>query len=99
MDGPGFESQHGQGRFLDLPACCLVVTEILSLGESVWGVKLTIHLHLVPELGMKGAIPPVPLCAVMECTLLCLFIFVQGDSVARGPKLLCVKNYVIEIMT
>ena len=24
---------------------------------------------------------------------------VQGDSVARGPKLLSVKNYVIEIMT
>ena len=24
---------------------------------------------------------------------------VQGDSVARGPKLLSIKNYVIEIMT
>ena len=23
----------------------------------------------------------------------------QGDSVARGPKLLSIKNYVIEIMT
>jgi hypothetical protein len=23
----------------------------------------------------------------------------RGDSVARGPKLLCIKNYVIEIMT
>ena len=26
-------------------------------------------------------------------------VFVQGDSVARGPKLLYIKNYVIEIMT
>jgi len=25
--------------------------------------------------------------------------FIQGDSVARGPKLLSIKNYVIEIMT
>jgi len=24
---------------------------------------------------------------------------IQGDSVARGPKLLSIKNYVIEIMT
>ena len=26
-------------------------------------------------------------------------MFIQGDSVARGPKLLSIKNYVIEIMT
>ena len=32
------------------------------------GVKLTVHLHLLLGLGMKGAIPPVPLCALMECT-------------------------------
>ena len=24
---------------------------------------------------------------------------IQGDSVARGPKLLSIKNYVVEIMT
>ena len=24
---------------------------------------------------------------------------IQGDSVARGPKLLSIRNYVIEIMT
>ena len=24
---------------------------------------------------------------------------IQGDSVAKGPKLLSIKNYVIEIMT
>ena len=27
------------------------------------------------------------------------FNVIQGDSVARGPKLLYIKNYVIEIMT
>jgi hypothetical protein len=26
-------------------------------------------------------------------------IIIQGDSVTRGPKLLSIKNYVIEIMT
>ena len=26
-------------------------------------------------------------------------IIIQGDAVARGPKLLSIKNYVIEIMT
>jgi hypothetical protein len=25
--------------------------------------------------------------------------FIQGDSVARGPKLLSIKHYVIDIMT
>ena len=28
-----------------------------------------------------------------------VFVYIQGDSVARGPKLLSIKNYVIEIMT
>jgi len=28
-------------------------------------VKLTIHLHLVPRLRMHGAIPPIPLYALM----------------------------------
>ena len=28
-----------------------------------------------------------------------LEFFIQGDSVARGPKLLSINNYVIEIMT
>jgi len=27
------------------------------------------------------------------------WIVIQGDSVARGPKLLSIKNYLIEIMT
>jgi hypothetical protein len=28
-----------------------------------------------------------------------LYTYIHGDSVARGPKLLSIKNYVIEIMT
>ena len=34
-----------------------------------------------------------------ESLVLATAALVQGDSVARGPKLLCIKNYVIEIMT
>ena len=30
---------------------------------------------------------------------LIFYIFVEGDSVARGPKLFSIKNYVIEITT
>jgi len=26
-------------------------------------------------------------------------VYIQGESLARGPKLLSIKNYVIEIMT
>ena len=42
----------------------------------------------------------IPLCkiAVSPWFLRCSVI-IQGDSVARGPKLLSIKNYVIEIMT
>ena len=29
----------------------------------------------------------------------CVCIYIQGDSVTSGPKLLSIKNYVIEIMT
>jgi len=28
-----------------------------------------------------------------------LYNLIEGDSVARGPKLLSIRNYVIEIMT
>ena len=27
------------------------------------------------------------------------YLMIQGDSVARSPKLLSIKNYVVEIMT
>jgi hypothetical protein len=29
-----------------------------SEGKSGWGVKLITHLHLVPRLRMRGAVPP-----------------------------------------
>jgi len=32
-------------------------------------------------------------------TFFLAYPIVQGDSLARGPKLLSIKNYVIEIMT
>jgi hypothetical protein len=39
-------------------------------GEGVGGVKLTIHLHLVPRSRVRGAIPPLPLYAFMVwCSL------------------------------
>ena len=34
-------------------------------------------------------------CYLYVCTVQ----LVQGDSVTRGPKLLSIKNYVIDIMT
>jgi hypothetical protein len=32
------------------------ITEVLSVGVKRPGVKLTTHLHLVPRLGMRGAV-------------------------------------------
>ena len=31
------------------------------------------------------------------CVCVCMCMYIQSDSVARGPKLLSIKNYVIEI--
>ena len=36
-------------------------------GESGWGMQLATHLHLVPALSMRGAIPPLPLYVSMVC--------------------------------
>jgi len=41
---------------------------------------------------------------LLVCMCVCIYIYffyivIQGDSVAGGPKLLSIKNYVIEIMT
>jgi hypothetical protein len=32
-------------------------------------------------------------------TCVCIYMYVQGDSLARGPKLLSIKNYVIEMIS
>ena len=37
-------------------------------GESGWGMQLATHLHLVPALSMRGAIPPLPLYVSMAST-------------------------------
>ena len=41
-------------------------------------MKLTTYLHLVPMLGISGAIPPLPLCSCLACTkkTLCLCVCV-----------------------
>jgi len=33
------------------------------------------------------------------CAVICILSLIQGESLARGPKLLSIKNDVIEIMT
>jgi hypothetical protein len=38
-------------------------------GQSGRGVKLTTHLHLVPRLRMRGAVPPLFLYVFMVCCL------------------------------
>jgi len=36
----------------------------------------------------------------MDCNITCTVVtFIQGESLARGSKLLSVKNHVTEIMT
>jgi hypothetical protein len=40
---------------------------VLSWKWSGRGVKLAVHLHLVPRLRISGAIPTVPLYALMAC--------------------------------
>jgi len=34
-----------------------------------------------------------------EMSVFRLYIYIQGESLDRGPKLLSIKNYVIGIMT
>jgi len=33
---------------------------VISRGQNAQGERLTIHFHLVPRLGISGAIPPLP---------------------------------------
>jgi hypothetical protein len=47
------------------PASCSMGTAVLSWGLNGQGVKLTTHLHLVTRLRMSGAIPLLPLYALM----------------------------------
>ena len=38
-------------------------------------------------------------CILLIGVCMLLFVVLQGESLARGPELLSIKNYVIEIMT
>jgi hypothetical protein len=72
----GFDSRRGLGIFLFtiVPRTALGLTQpiiqwvpgALSLGQSVRGVKLTTHLHLVSRSRMRGVIPPLPQYVFME---------------------------------
>ena len=44
------------------------LTRVSSQGLNGWDIVLTTHLHLVPRLGMSGAIPLLPLYAIIVCT-------------------------------
>jgi hypothetical protein len=46
-------------------APCSMGTGCLSRAYSDRGVKLNTHLHLEPRLGMSGAVPLLPLHAIM----------------------------------
>ena len=114
LDGPGIESRLGGARFSapvqtgpgTHPASCTMGTRSFRAVKSGRGVTLTPHPLLVPWSRNSRAIPLLPLWAVRPvqslsgCTRVHFtFYLIQGDSVARGPKLLSIKNYVIEIMT
>jgi hypothetical protein len=67
----GFHSLRGLGIFLLTTVSRTAlgptqppiqwVTGFLSLGLNGRGVKLIIHLHLLPRSRMRGAIPPLPI--------------------------------------
>lgn len=54
------DSWHGQeiSLFSTVSKTSSWADGVLSLGLSDRGVNLIIHLHLLPRLGMLGAIPP-----------------------------------------
>ena len=58
------------------PACnARGIGRYFSGGKSDWGVRLTIHFHVVPKLRLSGAIPPLILPAFIVCsaTASCLY--------------------------
>jgi hypothetical protein len=86
----GFEFQHGQEIFSFQklsrqalkahPASYSVGTTVLSQGSGSEGIKLTIHLHLVPRLRMSGAITLLPLYAIMLWTGITLPFFLSSHN-------------------
>jgi hypothetical protein len=62
------------------------------------------HIRVVfPASVCRSVCRVVPICTASSKALVAVspvpFHVVQGDSLAKGPKRLSIKNYVIEIMT
>jgi len=45
-----------------------ILTRVSSQGLNGWDIVLITYLHLVPNLRMSGAIPLLPLYAIIVCT-------------------------------
>jgi hypothetical protein len=58
------------------------VTDDLFLEERIRGVELTTHLHLVPRLKMRGAIPPLPRYVFMAWYLI-TFTYISHHSALK----------------
>ena len=75
---------------------CSVLTDVLPNHSN--GTHS--HLGHACHCGLKKKHHIVLLSSLICCPHMCnLHNKIQDDSVARGPKLLSIKNYVIEIMT
>jgi hypothetical protein len=48
----------------------------------------------ISEAGIQRHTNPCPLIKNIY-----IYVYIQGDSPARGPKVMSIKNFVIEIMT
>jgi hypothetical protein len=69
---------------------------LFSQGQSGRGVKLTTHLHLVPRLLMRGAVPPLPqtyswrgALLSIRTTLLFLLLLLLGLPNGLFPTKIC----------
>ena len=75
MDSPGLKSREGQEIFSYPKAIqtgngarqapCSMGTGVFPGDKAAGAWKLTAHLHLVPILRMRGAVPPLPLYTFM----------------------------------
>lgn len=79
LDDPGFECRQKQGIFLFSKRSKIILWQTQRLielvtvtfffkGKSLWRMNLTTYLHLIPRLGMSGAVPLLCLYASMAWT-------------------------------
>jgi hypothetical protein len=92
---PWFDSLHGRGlspfskvqSFSDSNlTTCLKRAEGSLPGVKRPDMKLTIHLHLVPRLRMRGAIPPLPYTSSWGAHEIC-YIYFTPCYTTRIPSL------------